>query len=257
MIPLESNAQVWGVCGNLGGGKTLTSVSMAVEAIRCGYFVVSNVTLNIPELEKVIPWAGKLYQHIVVRQEEYDDEGNLVKAEDFNPFTIPSGSPRGTPGGKRVLVILDECAEWFDQYTNLKSPVLSRVMSWLRHSSKRSQDVVFIVQRREYLNKNFRILVSRWVSVDDLAIWRVPVIKLRLPFMSGYCMANVYDRGLERIRPLTFIPKRYYGRFYSTSECLSTHRGYSIEYASPVRDFPFPVFYFVFWLSSVILLATS
>ena len=43
MIPLEKTSQVWGICGNLGGGKTLTAVSMAVEAIRSGYFVVSNV----------------------------------------------------------------------------------------------------------------------------------------------------------------------------------------------------------------------
>ena len=110
MIPLEKTAQVWGICGNLGGGKTLTAVSMAVEAIRMGYYVVSNVTLNIPLLEKSIPWACNLYQHIVVRNEEYDEQGNLIKQDDFNPFTIPSGSPRGSDGGKRVLVILDECA---------------------------------------------------------------------------------------------------------------------------------------------------
>lgn len=177
MIPLEKTAQVWGVCGNLGGGKTLTAVSMAVDALYAGYYVVSNVSLNIGELVKVIPWADKLYQHIVVRNEVWDENGNLLKSDDFNPFTIPSGSPRGTSGGKRVLVILDECAEWFDQYSNLKSKSISRVMSWLRHSSKRSQDVVFIVQRREYLNKSFRILVSRWISVDDLAVWRVPFSK--------------------------------------------------------------------------------
>lgn len=256
MIPLEKTAQVWGICGNLGGGKTLTAVSMAVEAIRAGYFVVSNVTLNIPLLEKSIPWAGNLYQHIVVRNEEYDEQGNLIKQDDFNPFTIPSGSPRGTDGGKRVLVILDECAEWFDQYSNLKSKSISRVMSWLRHSSKRSQDVVFIVQRREYLNKSFRILVSRWVSVDDLAIWRIPVLRLRMPFMGSFCMANIFDKTGSRIRPVIFISKVNYGQFYNTAECLSTFGGKSVEYTVPTRNFPFPLWFFIFWLGSCLLLAS-
>lgn len=252
MIPLEKTAQVWGICGNLGGGKTLTAVSMAVEAIQAGYYVVSNVTLNIGELVKVIPWSDKLYQHIVVRNEQYDEEGNIIKCEDFNPFTIPSGSPRGTDGGKRVLVILDECAEWFDQYSNLKSRSISRVMSWLRHSSKRSQDVVFIVQRREYLNKSFRILVSRWISVDDLAVWRVPVLRMKIPFMGGFCMANIFDKSLSRIRPTVFVSKSRYGRYYQTAECLSTFGGASVEYEVPKRDFGFPYFYFFLWVGSVL-----
>lgn len=175
-----------------------------------------------------------------------------MRVEDFNPFTIPSGSPRGTNGGKRVLVILDECAEWFDQYSNLKSKSISRVMSWLRHSSKRSQDVIFIVQRREYLNKSFRILVSRWVSVEDLAVWRVPVLKIHLPFMSDFCMANVFDKALQRVRPTTLVRKSFYGRFYSTAECLSTFGGASAEYEVPVRNIGFPWLYFVFWLASYI-----
>lgn len=250
MIPLEKTAQVWGICGNLGGGKTLTAVSMAYEAIKSGYYVVSNVTLNLGELCKVIPWADKLYTHIVVRNEQYDEEGNVIKCEDFNPFTIPSGSPRGTGGGKRVLVILDECAEWFDQYSNLKSRSISRVMSWLRHSSKRSQDVVFVVQRREFLNKSFRILVSRWVSVDDLAVWRVPVLRMRIPFMDGFCMANVFDKTLSRIRPTVFVKKSRFGKFYSTSECLSTFGGASVEYEVPERKFGFPWLWFFAWLAS-------
>lgn len=254
MVELEKTAQVWGICGNLGGGKTLTAVSMAVEAIRRGYFVVSNVTLNIVELEKSIPWAGRLYQHIIVRQEEWDEKGNLVKSDDFNPFTIPSGSPRGTVGGKRVLVILDECAEWFDQYSNLKSKAISRVMSWLRHSSKRSQDVVFIVQRREYLNKSFRILVSRWVSVDDMAVWRIPLFKIPIPFMGGFCMANVFDKVGTRVQPVRFIPKAVYGRYYSTAECLSTFGGKSVEYEVPRREFGFPFWWFIFWLASCVYL---
>ena len=164
MIPLERTAQVWCITGNLGGGKTLSAVSMAIEAIKRGYFVVSNVTLK--DLDSISEYASDLYQHISVRDEEIDEYGNLVTKSEFNPFDLPCGSPRGTKNGKRVLVILDEVAEWFDQYANVKSPLISRVLSWLRHTSKRSQDVILICQRREYLNKSFRVLVSRWLIVD-------------------------------------------------------------------------------------------
>ena len=255
MIPLEKTAQVWCVCGNLGGGKTLTAVSMAYEALLNGYYVVSNVTLNISLFEKSIPWASKLYQHIVVSNDEYDDNGNLVSHQDFNPFTIPSGSPRGQKGGKRVLVILDECAEWFDQYQNARSPMMRRVKSWLRHSSKRSQDVVFIVQRRAYLHKEFRILVSRWITVDDLATFRLPVLKCHVPFMSDFVFAHVYDKSDTRISGTILISKSRIGQYYSTSECLSTFGGVSSEYELPKNTPRFPLFLLILWFSTSFYLA--
>ena len=239
MIQLEHTAQVWCIYGNLGGGKTLTAVSMAYHAMQQGYFVVSNVSLDIVAIERYIPNARQLYQHIVVRDDKYDDAGNLISSVDFNPFSIPSGSPRGHGGGKRVLVILDECAEWFDQYVSGKSPVVQRVMSWLRHSSKRSQDVVFVVQRRDYLNKSFRILVSRWIYVDDLAVWRIPVFKLHLPFFSDFCVALTYDKADNRVQPAKLIRKSVFGRFYDTAECLATYYGASAQeydYVRPVRS---------------------
>ena len=94
---------------------------------------------------------------------------------------------------KRVLVILDECAEWVDQYSSAKDPRISRFWSWLRHTSKRSQDVFIVVQRREYLNKVVRILVSRWIWVNDLAVFKLPVLKCRFPFCGGLVMRNIYD----------------------------------------------------------------
>ena len=43
MIELERNALVWGVVGNLGGGKSLSAVSVGVRAMISGYFVASNI----------------------------------------------------------------------------------------------------------------------------------------------------------------------------------------------------------------------
>lgn len=224
MIELERNALVWGVVGNLGGGKTLSAVALGVDCIRRGFFVVSNVTFDIERLcrDFSIPWARKLYQHITL-----DDP-------DFDPFQMPVGDPRGSGGRRRVVIILDEVAEWFDQYSSAKDPRISRLWSWLRHSSKRSQDVVIICQRQEFINKVVRSLIARWIWVDDLAVYRIPKIRLKFPFCSGIVMQNVFDRLGNRIGSVSFIKKSRWGVYYNTAECLnSTGAAYCSVYDVP------------------------
>lgn len=239
MVNLERNALVWGIVGNLGGGKTLTSVAVAVESLRKGYAIVSNVTLDIKLICKTfnIPWAKKLYTHISL-----DDP-------DFDPFALPSGDPRGSGGKKRVLIILDEVAEWIDQYSSIKTPRIARLHSWLRHSSKRSQDVFFICQRQEYINKSFRSLIARWLWVDDLAVYKIPKIKLKLPFCSSWVMVNQFDRLGNRISNHTLLKKSFYGRFYNTAECLnqtgsSTNYIYNIPEEKHKPNFIFYILHF-------------
>lgn len=256
MIPLEKTAQVWLIHGNLGGGKSMTAVSMAVDSLFMGYAVATNIKLNLDFLSKKYPWISDLYYHFDVSSDDYDDNGNLISRRNFNPFDIPSGSPRGTVNPKRVLVIFDECAEWFDQYSNAKSPFVSRMMSWLRHSSKRNQDVFFIVQRVEYLQKSFRVLCSRFVQVDDLAVWRLPLFRLRVPFMSGFVMCRTVDRAGTKSAPLTFVNKSIYGKYYDTAQSLSAFGGAPQEYNTPVREYPFPWLLFYIWISSCFLLFT-
>lgn len=209
---LERTAQVWGICGNLGGGKTLTAVELAVKAIASGYFVCTNIELL---QEPLIEYVGRnralgLYQRVDV---EADD-----------PMTWPCGDPRGSGGSRRVLVILDEVAEWFDQYSGTSAPV-RRFLSWLRHSSKRGQDVILVVQRKDYLAKSLRILVSRWIWVEDLAVWRIPHFRIRVPFCGGLIMRYVSDRLGNSIQPVEFSRKETWGRFYVTSQMLAGSLG--------------------------------
>lgn len=248
MIELEKNALVWGVIGNLGGGKSLSAVAVAVHSIRCGYMVVSNITIDIDKIvtDYNIPWARGLYQKISL-----DDPT-------FDPFKLPCGDPRGSGGKKRVLVILDECAEWFDQYTSAKDGRVQRLLSWLRHSSKRSQDVILVVQRQEYLNKSVRILVARWIWVDDLAVYRMPYLKIRFPFMSGYVMQNVFDRAGLKVGSVQFLAKKHYGSFYNTAECLNLDGStYNFVYEVPPEKQPLYLFVYLLWLASVFALYRS
>lgn len=242
-MELARNALVWGVVGNLGGGKSLTSVMMAVTAMRSGYFVCSNITLEIDYIARFFqsPWLKKMYMHISLDDPEFD------------PFALPCGSPRGSGGGKRVLVILDEVAEWIDQYSSAKDPKIQRLWSWLRHSSKRSQDVFIICQRQEYINKVVRILISRWVWVDDLAVWRVPFLKFRLPFCDNFVMVNQFDRQGEKISQVEFLRKSYWGQFYNTAECLNaTGAGVYSEYYQPPEKKSNFLFLYVFWLFTIL-----
>lgn len=247
MISLERNSLVWGVVGNLGGGKSLTAVSIAVQGIMDGYFVASNISLKLDGLSyRLGPWVKNMYLHLD------------LDSPDFDPFKIPQGSPRGSGGRLRVLVVLDEVAEWFDQYSNAKDPKIKRIWSWLRHSSKRSQDVFIICQRQEYINKVIRILIARWIWVDDLAVYRLPFLKMRIPFCGGLVMQNIYDRLGNKIGQVSFLSKKSWGQFYDTAECLNKDGdGLSVVYqAAPPKTHDFTIMYFL-WLASIIYLLIS
>lgn len=227
MIKLERNSLVWGVVGNLGGGKTLSGVDLAVRSLQQGFAVVSNVTLDIDRVCSFyrIPWAKKLYFHVSLDDPSVD------------PFQWPVGDPRGSGGERRVIVLLDEVAEWLDQYSNAKDPRIKRLWSWLRHSSKRSQDVVVICQRQEYINKVVRTLIARWIWVDDLAVYRIPRLKLRIPFMGGFVMQNVFDRQGSKVGSVSFLRKSFVGQFYNTAECLNNDGAHycTAYYVPPVK----------------------
>lgn len=241
MITLEKSALVWGVVGNLGGGKTLSSVALGVESMLNGYMVVSNVTFDLDSIAREYhsPWIKKLYQKISL-----DDP-------DFDPFALPCGDPRGSGGKRRVVIILDEVAEWIDQYSSAKDPRIKRLWSWLRHSSKRSQDVVIICQRQEYINKVVRTLIARWIWVDDMAVWRIPKLRARIPFCSGLVMQRVYDRLGNMVGSVSWLKKSKWGRYYNTAECLNSDgAAYNSVYSVP------PVKYRVSFLTLVLYLVS-
>lgn len=239
MISLDPSPLVWGITGKLGGGKSLSAVSLAYYGLSRGFFVVSNITLDIDVLSLSLgSYVKKLYKHF-----SFEDP-------DFDPFDLPAGSPRGSGGNKRVLVIMDECAEWIDQYSNLKDPRISRFNSWLRHSSKRSQDVILIVQRLEYLNKSVRLLISKWLIVDDLRVYRLPIVKCVIPFCGGLCMQRVFDGNKRLLQGPCLVSKSFFGKFYKSSECLNSYGATHLyEYEMPHVNKPSFAFYLLFLTS--------
>ena len=144
----KRTANVYGIYGHLGGGKTLTAVEISLWALSLGWTVTSNV-----ELFHVEHLKGK-YNFI-------RDIGDI----DF--WQLPCGAPRGSSDSFRSVIILDECAEFFDQYSG-NAPIVKNFLSWLRHSSKRGQFVFLMCS-----SPNLSISLYAFLSTSGLfaKIW--------------------------------------------------------------------------------------
>ena len=196
-------ANVYGIYGNLGGGKTLTAVEIMLFALGRGFAVSSNV-----QLKHISVLPGK-YQFI-------DD----FSAVDY--WTLPTGAPRGSKSKYRSLIVIDEVAEFFDQYSS-GSPFVKNFLSWLRHSSKRGQFVFLIVQKPEFLAKPLRLLVNRWIVCNDLDQMRLPILRIKIPFMGDFVMRKVYDRfGNCLSRGFLVADKNIIGKYYNTAQSIAT-----------------------------------
>lgn len=171
---------VFGVCGKLGGGKSLFCVRVMLDALRRGDFVTSNIKLKEDYLKK---------HHI--------NASNYTFLPDFttlDPWTLRAGDFRGSRGKKRSLIVVDEAGEWLDSYSDARhSGQLKDIASWLRQSDKLGQDVYFIVQFENLLHNRLRSVVHYWVVCQDFAKWNLPLIPLKIPILSRFCVASFFD----------------------------------------------------------------
>ena len=198
----KRTANVYGIYGHLGGGKTLTAVEISLWALSQGWSVVSNVELFHVEHSK-----GN-YKYI-------PDIGEV----DF--WQLPCGAPRGSNDKFRSVIVLDECAEFFDQYSG-NAPQVKNFLSWLRHSSKRGQFVFLIVQQPEFINKSLRLLVNKWIVCQDMEQFYLPFLHLRIPFTRDLVWRRMFDKYGNLIsRGWNFADKRIIGRYYNTAQSIA------------------------------------
>lgn len=226
VLALENTAMCWAITGPLGSGKSLVAVATAVDSLRDRHtFVCTNIHFN---LKAVSSFCGFDVRPYVL----YFDP----MAQGFDPTKLPCGSPRGYKGRDRVrcLVIIDECAEFFDQYSSAKDSRIQNFLSWLRHCSKRGQDVFLIVQHRDFINKSLRTLCARFVVCTNLSLVRIPLLSVR--FLPNVSVATTFDRYGNRggLRPV-FLRQSRWGRFYDTAEQISTCSGFSPPSIANVR----------------------
>lgn len=225
------HANVYGIYGHLGGGKTLTAVEIMVDFLRRGFPVVSNVQLrNVDGLR-----------------------GSYKYIEDFSVvdfWSLPCGAPRGSSSSLRAAVVIDEAAEMLDQYSS-NSNFTKTFLSWLRHSSKRGQLVFLIIQRPEFLVKSARLLVNRWILCDDMAQWRMPLLRIPVPFMGGFVRRLAFDRmGNQISKGMCLCEKEKIGRYYDTAQSIATHgrNMQTLDYREPAKDITLPLFLIILLL---------
>ena len=197
-----------GIFGSLGGGKTLSAVDIALHFINHFNFVVTNISLR------------NLSQRQLSYYRFYPDISKI------DWFSLPIGSPRGTPGNKRVAVILDELPELLSQYTSGKEYWVTVFLSWLRMTSKNGQYVFVITQDPSFIMKPVRLLCAYWLKCEDMAEFRIPVLRLKIPFFRDFVSRRLHNRDGKLVQAsLNYARKSVIGLYYTTSQGLSLHSG--------------------------------
>lgn len=232
MIYLPHTPSVIGIYGNLGGGKTLSAVDIALYFINHFNLVVTNIQLkNLSE-----------------RQKSYYRYFPDISKIDW--FALPVGSLRGSSGKKRVAVILDELPELLNQYTSGKDYWVQVFLSWLRMTSKNGQYVFVITQDPSFIMKPVRILCAYWLRCEDMAEFRIPVIRFKIPFVKDFVARRLFNRDGKQVQAsLNYARKSVIGRYYDTSQGLSLHSSSNIpdEFKNSYEKQLNTIAKYVFW----------
>lgn len=199
---------IYGVIGDLGGGKSYYTVRLMAHHIKAGGAVATNIELQHDNLarytNKPVPVLEKL-----VRKIDPDVDGD--------PWQWPVGDPRGTPGGRRVMIVIDEVGEWFSSFEKREN--LQNFFSWLRQSDKRGQDVYLIVQYASLLAKGGREVCHHWLAVRNMSKAKIPGIGWKLP--PPVCFefhARLFDRtGKIHLKTYKHIRETAIFKLYQTS----------------------------------------
>lgn len=221
MVYLPPTPAVIGIYGSLGGGKTLSAVDIALHFIRNFNLVCSNISLkNLTHRETAY------YQY-------FDD----ISKVDWS--SLPRGSKRGSGGKKRVAIILDELPELLDQYTSGKDFWVKSFLSWLRMTSKNGQFVFIITQDPSFIMKPVRLLCAYWIKCEDMAEFRIPLIRLKIPFFKDFISRRTYNKDGTCINgSVNTARKSIVGRYYDTSQGLSLYNSNDLsEFSDPFSTY--------------------
>lgn len=180
------------VTGKLGAGKSLVAVGRIKEYLLQGRPVASNLDLYPDKM--FWRYSKATYMRIPDRPDINDllaiGSGNESYDEELNG-----------------LLVLDECATWFDSRTwNAKGR--SEVITWFLHARKLGWDLMFLIQDVEMLDSHAR------KSLAELTVFCKRLDRIKLPII-GALSKLVLDK------PLTF-PKMHRGkvRYGTTETCL-------------------------------------
>lgn len=171
-----------GIIGRMSGGKTYFAVELMLGALATGHCVVTNVILNCQAVSSFLGVPCVQWKRLYFRLVESNPKGfNVLLQSDYDSF--PTGSPRGTPSydARLVYIVLDEVSSIFDSMIHSSDSNIQKVATWARHSHKRGQELVLIMQFANELHKRLRVHINEYVNCSNSGTWRLPLVGWRLP----------------------------------------------------------------------------
>mgnify|MGYP000716476691 CR=1 FL=1 len=156
---------VFVVTGALGGGKTLWTVQRAVKAVQEGRKVATNVNLFLGQ------FTAKKSSKTYLRLPDHPTLRDLQ--------VIGRGCPEGTPEEKFGVLMLDECAHFFNAQSWNNSDTLATIQ-YMTHMRKLGWEVYFIIQDISVLNKQMR------VSFAEHIVYCTRTDRFGIPLVSAF-----------------------------------------------------------------------
>lgn len=231
---------VYVVSGKLGSGKSYHCCRMAIDHLRKGGVVATNMNIDLEAISANYHRSLRPWQ--LVRVDAQSD-----------PKQIPAGDLRGR-GRRRVMVILDEALNWFQSTAGAaKDERKSTWGEWLRQSDKLGQDVYFVAQNFERAAKWIRELAQvalRVVNLGNIHIFRMPIGKW-LHLQRLYCVVRMEVGTVSILNINTYLIEPRVWECYVTSELFGFEKpadGYigSVAPAFKVPAWPFVLCFVVF-----------
>lgn len=199
---------VSGVFGSLGCGKSLFCVYTMAYALKYNpkkSYITTNIKLNLVALSQWCGYDVTPYYNFV----------DLATCD----FTFKEGTLRGRKGSVRSVIVFDEIAEFFNQWSS-SSPRVKSFLSWLRHSSKKGQEVFIITQEPSFVNKDIRLLCFQWVKCCGYRF--IPSPFCYLFWWLPYVYIRRFDnKGNPLLYSGRFVSWKLYGQFYDTAQTIS------------------------------------
>lgn len=158
--------------GRIGGGKTYLAVTRILAHLAKGGTVVTNVEL-LPD-----GCACYLAKHYGLQMDP--SAIRFLNEEEtgfFHKHLI--GGTKELP----VLAVIDEAHLWFNARDTMQTGSTKRaLLTFLSQSRKLGVDVIFIVQKEENLEAQFRRLASELWRMKDLSKLRIPGFGIQYPW---------------------------------------------------------------------------
>lgn len=212
-----------GIVGHMSGGKTYTAVKFLLEKLAEGHQICTNIKLNCQGVTKYLGIPCCIWkQNYFYLSEDSADWSKYHTLSLFDYQNYPMGAPRGDADYDKsmVYIFLDEVSSVFDSITHSSNDKVQAVATWARHTLKRGQQIICIMQFSSELHKRIRNHITEYWSCVNTSTLRIPLVHWRLPrFLRGYIITTKFLGDEETaISPAQWSPldSRVYSCYYTS-----------------------------------------